>query len=443
MFFYKQVIHTGTLFWFQIYCAWSTTQAMDYVYLLLYNAIWTVAAVVFIGIFDQPVSARVLMEVPELYRSSRLGKYFGLGRFSWYMLDGTYQSAVLFFFMMYFYESVSARPDGYNVSLYEATTPMVTATVLAANLYCGLETRMWSWFIVFAVFIGPVVLLVFEPIYAALQPSLTWTYSWSNNYTLYRAVQFWLGGLFCVILALLPRFLFEYVQAFYFPSDTDICRLIEVRDPKHDFVHDPRMPGIRAAQAYEPENGADPDASMRSATGADSYPLMPTHSRASSVHYDMSTGRESLHRGYSFAAEDLPRTRRETRMRALRDKLKPRNLLKKRRKRESSSGYIRVRDSHMSQQGEAITCGDSDTGHAEQPSTAAHTTAHDYDTSPQVQAQPRLYSDSPLFGTNHFDSTSSVSTAFHTAADHDPRAGTLRSSLANSSFANSVPEEEH
>ena len=67
LFFYKQVIHVGTLFWFQIYCAWSTTQGMDYVYLLLYTAIWTVAPVVGIGLFDRNVSDRVLMEVPELY----------------------------------------------------------------------------------------------------------------------------------------------------------------------------------------------------------------------------------------------------------------------------------------------------------------------------------------------------------------------------------------
>lgn len=36
------------------------------------------------------------MEVPELYRRGREGKYFGLKPFLIYMLDGTYQSVVLF-----------------------------------------------------------------------------------------------------------------------------------------------------------------------------------------------------------------------------------------------------------------------------------------------------------------------------------------------------------
>jgi len=95
-FFYKEIINIGYLFWFQIYCAWSTTQAIDYVYLLFWNAFWTVAAVIGLGIFDRDVSDRVLMEVPELYRRGREGKYFGLQPFLWYMLDGTYQSVVLY-----------------------------------------------------------------------------------------------------------------------------------------------------------------------------------------------------------------------------------------------------------------------------------------------------------------------------------------------------------
>lgn len=95
-FFYKEIINIGYLFWFQIYCAWSTAQAIDYVYLLFWNAFWTVAAVIGMGIFDRNVNDRVLMEVPELYRRGREGRYFGLRPFLWYMLDGAYQSVVLY-----------------------------------------------------------------------------------------------------------------------------------------------------------------------------------------------------------------------------------------------------------------------------------------------------------------------------------------------------------
>ena len=348
LFFYKQVIHVGTLFWFQIYCAWSTTQGMDYVYLLLYTAIWTVAPVVGIGLFDRNVSDRVLMEVPELYAPSREGKYFGLIRFLLYMLDGLYQSVILFFFFFYIYDTTSPRNDGLSIDLYEPSTGMVMATVLAANLYCGLDTLAWTWWIVFAVFIGPLLLFIFAPIYAAFTPNVFWTYSYGNNHLLYNSLQFWFAGILTVFLCLLPRLLYEYMRVMVAPTDIDLVRIIDSRDPNHDYVHDPRMPGLRAAQAYEPEVEMDADATMRSAQG-DSYPLMPTQSRSSSRQYDMSTGEESLYRGYSYAASDTPSEKPRGTLRKIGRRLQPKHWRRKRRAPEGlDQPYARARDTQVS-----------------------------------------------------------------------------------------------
>ena len=305
LFFYKQVVHTGTLFWFQIYCAWSTTQAFEYIYLLLYNAIWTVAPVVGIGIFDRNVSARVLMDVPELYTASREHRYFSIVIFLVYMLDGLYQSVVLYFFFMYAYDMTTPRMDGYSINLYEGTTGMVIATVLIANLYCGIDASAWTWWIFGVVWAGPLIIFIFAPIYASFNPDTIWTYSWGNNYKMYRDAQFWFIGLLTVFLALLPRLLYGYLRLYYFPTDLDIVRIMDARDPNHDYINDPLMPGKRAARAYESENEVDGDVTSRSMQG-DTYPLMPTQSRTSSTQFDMSTGEQTPYRGYSFAASDLP-----------------------------------------------------------------------------------------------------------------------------------------
>lgn len=336
VFFYKQMVHTGTLFWFQIYCAWSTSQAIDYIYLLLYSAIWTVAAVIGIGIFDRNVSDHVLMQVPELYASSREGRYFSMWRFGWYMMDGVYQSVVLFFFIMYFYNTTTPRQDGYDINLYEPTTGLILATVLAANLYAGIESHAWTWWIFGVVWIPTLIIFVFEPIYAAFPPDVIYTYSWGNNYLLYRSAQFWLEGIFTVFLCLLPRLLYEYIRLLSFPMDVDIMRYIETREPAHDYTTDPRMPGLRAAHAYEAEDG---DLTMRT-NAPDTYPLMPTQSRSSSVYYDMNTGEQSYYRGYSFSASDKPTEKPKGVFRRLTRILKPHSLRRK-SKRERDSHYIR------------------------------------------------------------------------------------------------------
>ncbi|CAO1629409.1 unnamed protein product [Parajaminaea phylloscopi] len=322
-FFYKQAINISYLFFFQIYCGWSTTQALDYVYLLLWNAVWTVAAVIGAGIFDRPVADRVLMEVPELYRRSRENKYFGLRPFAWCMLEGVYQGVIFLFFMLYAYDMTTARNDGYDVPLYEWTTVIAYGSVLCANLFTALFVRAFTWWMVGAILIGPVIFNIFAPIYAALPPNTSWN-SYGNNHYLYYSFIFWMGGIFATVLALLPRFIYRYVQENYYPHDLDILRHTDKVDPHHDYINDPRMPTLRArAQYAEGSNGDESglgDGSRRVDENGDLLPpqtsalamheLRPTASRASSTHYDMLTGTERPSRGYTFSHEDLPAERR-------------------------------------------------------------------------------------------------------------------------------------
>lgn len=42
------------------------------------------------GIFDRNLDQRVIMQVPEVYRYGIQNKWFGLKRFTWYMIDGIY-----------------------------------------------------------------------------------------------------------------------------------------------------------------------------------------------------------------------------------------------------------------------------------------------------------------------------------------------------------------
>lgn len=343
-FFYKQFIQVGTLFWFQIYCAWSTTQAIDYVYILLWNAVWTVLAVICIGIFDRNINDKVLMQVPELYHQSRKRAYFGLGPFIIYFIDGIYQSVILFFFFAYSYNTTSARSDGYDINLYEWSTGMAIASVLVANLFVGINARAWTWFIFGGVWLGTVVMFAFAPIYA----SFTSTYSYGNNHFLYPSIQFWTLGLLTCFLALLPRVLAKCFRQSYYPTDVDILRYVDKQDNDHDFTTDPAIPhGARPEYA---ESMGRPSMThhtfaplVRAATsasrvdeaapgGVQMHELRQTASRASSTHYDMLTGEQRPNRGYTYSSDE------PTKKKSVKDRLVPdvfrRSLLKKKEERK-------------------------------------------------------------------------------------------------------------
>jgi magnesium-transporting ATPase (P-type) len=52
-FFYKNIVPTGVLWWFQIYNGFSGSFAFDYTYILFWNSFWTLLPVCAIGLFDR------------------------------------------------------------------------------------------------------------------------------------------------------------------------------------------------------------------------------------------------------------------------------------------------------------------------------------------------------------------------------------------------------
>jgi phospholipid-translocating ATPase len=75
-FFYKNIVWTFTIFWYQIFCNFDMTYLYDYTYILLFNLAFTSIPVIFMGVLDQDVSDKVSLAVPQLYRR-------GIERLEW------------------------------------------------------------------------------------------------------------------------------------------------------------------------------------------------------------------------------------------------------------------------------------------------------------------------------------------------------------------------
>ena len=67
-FFYKNMVWTFALFWYQLYDNFDISYLFDYTYILLVNLAFTSLAVIFMGILDQDVTDKVSLAVPQLYR---------------------------------------------------------------------------------------------------------------------------------------------------------------------------------------------------------------------------------------------------------------------------------------------------------------------------------------------------------------------------------------
>lgn len=75
-FFYKNMIWTFSIFWYQVFCNFDITYIFDYSYIIMFNLFFTSVPVILMGVLDQDVSDTVSLAVPQLYRR-------GIERLEW------------------------------------------------------------------------------------------------------------------------------------------------------------------------------------------------------------------------------------------------------------------------------------------------------------------------------------------------------------------------
>ncbi|KAL1408534.1 phospholipid transporting ATPase [Vanrija albida] len=221
-FFYKNVIWTVAMFWFLIFSSFEATYLFQYTFVLLYNLIFTSLAVGILGAFDQDTNAAASMAFPQLYKRGIKGLDYTRARFWMYMLDGLYQSAVIFFipFLVYWDGTTWSSTGRDTNDLYDLSSAIAAAGVTAANLYVGINLRYWT--IIPAIVIPLSILSVY--IWIAI-----WSAWGALDYyyvasIIFPTFNYWAAVVFSVMLAVAPRWLFKAFRQSYMPLDRDIIR---------------------------------------------------------------------------------------------------------------------------------------------------------------------------------------------------------------------------
>ncbi|KAJ3528331.1 hypothetical protein NMY22_g9457 [Coprinellus aureogranulatus] len=304
-FFYKNIVCIGVLWWFQIYCAWSSQYVFEYTYLLFWNSFWTIAPVIAIGLFDRLADDHDLMAFPELYRFGREGRHFGIKLFGVYMFEGVFQSAIIYFIIAYTYATVTARDDGWQINQYEFSTTMVFAAVFTANFFNGLNTNTWTGWVFFAVFFGDVFIWVYTAIYNLIAPGWFVTPVYGNNHFLFESAYYWLCLPLTVLLCLLPRYLYKALKMGYFPDDIDIIRYMRKFNPGQDLRQESYEEFDRhpLAQLRRPASVASRSVRRESMSSLPAQ-VRPSGEFRGASRTDMSTGVTSQHRGFDFSMEE-------------------------------------------------------------------------------------------------------------------------------------------
>ncbi|KIM51232.1 hypothetical protein SCLCIDRAFT_33615 [Scleroderma citrinum Foug A] len=228
-FFYKNVIWTLAMFWFLPFCYFDATYLYDYSFILLYNLVFTALPVIVLGAFDQDINAKAAIAFPELYVRGIRGLEYTRIKFWSFMLDGLYQSAVVFFIPYLAWSlGLATSWNGRGIdSLADFGTTVAVGAIFAANTYVGMNTNYWT-FITWIVVIGSsLVMILWVVIYSYLPPNNFFTSTGmfvDEIEILFGNLMFWSTVVFSVLVALAPRFVYKYAQSTYWPLDKDIVR---------------------------------------------------------------------------------------------------------------------------------------------------------------------------------------------------------------------------
>ncbi|KAF8472612.1 hypothetical protein BDZ91DRAFT_652444 [Kalaharituber pfeilii] len=233
-FFYKNIVWTVALFWYQLYNSFDGSYLFEYTYILLYNLAFTSLPIILMGILDQDVSDKVSLAVPQLYRRGILRQEWTQVKFWIYMIDGVYQS-VMCFYMTYFLfaDGDPATQDGLDLAGREQMGVYVACSaIVVVNAYIMINQYRWDWLFALILVISILLIWIWTLIFSAFRSTNDFH---TTALHVYGALSFWAGTFLTVVVCLLPRFASKVVQKLFFPLDVDIVRE-QVRMGKFDYL---------------------------------------------------------------------------------------------------------------------------------------------------------------------------------------------------------------
>ncbi|KAI1300432.1 hypothetical protein F5Y03DRAFT_364100 [Xylaria venustula] len=255
-FFYKNMIWTFTIFWYQVWCNYDITYLFEYTYIILFNLIFTSLPPIVIGVLDQDVSDSVSLAVPQLYRRGIERLEWTQSKFWSYMADGLYQSVITFFIpYLVAANTTTIAGNGKDVIERERLGAYIAhPAVITINLYILINTYTWDWLTVLIITISDLLIFFWSGVYTSSTFASTF---YGTAAQIYSELSFWIVLFLTPLICIAPRYASKALQKVFWPYDVDIIRE-QVTSGKFDKV----------INGGEPQTLEDTKESLSSSSGS-------------------------------------------------------------------------------------------------------------------------------------------------------------------------------
>ena len=208
------------LFLLTLFIRFNGSMMFEYALVALYNLIFTSLPIIFLGIWDQDVDAKVSDLYPEMYRMGLRNDKFKPWRFYLTVFDAIFQSSVCFFFPYMLLLGGPLEPMGRDQNgMYELGTIISSIVVIVANLFVLTSLYSFTWIQILIFSLSILVYYAFVCIYAQFN-----TFIFAGQDVLFSTGFYWMVLILTIVACYVPRISAMHLLHQYYPYDNDIVR---------------------------------------------------------------------------------------------------------------------------------------------------------------------------------------------------------------------------
>ena len=200
---------------------------VDFTYSIFFNTFFTIAPTILVGVFDQDLSAKMSLKVPQIYLKGIRQKLFRTERMWIYIAHGIWDSLVLFFGIL-LVTSEGSFNKGQPFDYLSVSTMMAYGAIFAINIFATTNWSTWNYITRFAFYVSIGFWVVYTLIYYSVADSIA--YGTTSN--VLNSASFYLVFFLSVAMCLLPKFIIKFTQQSFYPSDTDLLRESQAESKK-------------------------------------------------------------------------------------------------------------------------------------------------------------------------------------------------------------------
>lgn len=139
-----------------------------------------------------------------------------------YMIDGVYQSVLVFYVPYLAFQSTFVSDNGLDVmDLLRLGAYIVHPAILTINMYILINTYRWDWLMLAIVAFSDLFVFFWTGVYVQF-PVAGQMYQAASQ--VYQQGSFWAIFFIVPVVCLFPRFAIKAMQKVYYPYDVDIIR---------------------------------------------------------------------------------------------------------------------------------------------------------------------------------------------------------------------------